>query len=80
MTSQIRFDDAEHAGTQVTIEADPQAAVTPGPEPGTAVVITPDGRRVCVVGDYRDVQVKIQAAAARAHESGEAPRQNTPVG
>jgi len=79
MADQIRFEDAENPGTQVTVEADPQAAVNPGPRPGTAVVITPAGRRVCVVGDYRDVQVKLQAAAARAHETGETPRQNTPV-
>jgi len=79
MADQIHFEDAENPGTRVAVEADPQAAVTPGPRPGTAVVITPGGRRVCVVGDYRDVQVRLQAAVARAHETGEAPQQNTPV-
>jgi hypothetical protein len=79
MTGQIHFEDAEHPGTTVTVEADPQTAVLPTLTPGTTVIISPDGRRVCVVGDYRDVQVKIQAAAAQAHEAGEAPRQNTPV-
>jgi hypothetical protein len=79
MTDQIRFEDAENRGTQVVVEADPQAAVSPGPEAGTAVIITPDGRRVWVVGDYRDVEVRLQAAAARAHESGAAPRKNTPA-
>lgn len=79
MSSIITFDDAENAGTQVTLEADPQCAVTPGPRPDTAIVNTPDGRRLIVKGDYLDVQVKLQAAAARAHESGEAPRGNTPM-
>ena len=59
--------------------ADPQAAVTPGTRPGTATVTLPDGRQFLVAGDYLDVHVKIQAAAARGHGSGSAPQANTPV-
>lgn len=77
--SSIKFDDAENTGREVLVEADPQCAVTPGQLAGTAVINTPDGRRLIVKGDYRDVQVKLQAAAARAHESGESPRANTPM-
>ena len=79
MAAQIQFDDAERPGTRVTVEAHPQAAVTPGPTPGTAIINTPDGVRVCVVGDYREVEARLQAAAARAHESGDAIRKNTPM-
>ena len=79
MAGTIPFEDAEKPGKQVIVEAHPQVVVSPGPKPNTATVITPDGRRVCVMGDYRDVQVQIQAAAARAHENGDAPRKNTPV-
>jgi hypothetical protein len=79
MAAEITFDDAENAGKKVTIEAHPQTAVTPGPSDNTAMINTPDGKRMLVVGDYRDVQVRLQAAAARAHESGDAPRKNTPV-
>jgi hypothetical protein len=76
---QLEFDDADNPGRKVRVEADPQATVTPGTNPGTATVITPDGLRIPVVGDYRDVHARIQAAAARGHESGDAPRANTGV-
>jgi hypothetical protein len=79
MAVEIQFDDSEKPGTRVTVEAHPQVAVSPGPRPGTAIINTPDGRRVCVLGDYREVEVRIQAAAARAHESGDATRKNTPM-
>jgi hypothetical protein len=74
---QLRFDDADTSGQVVTVEAHPQAAVTPGTRPGTAIVNTPDGRRFHVVGDYRDVHARIQDAAAQAHAGGDAPRANT---
>ena len=79
MDDVIQFDDADKPGAKVGLVPHPQSAVSPGPRPGTAIINTPDGGRVCVVGDYRDVEVKLQAAAARAHESGDAPRKNTPV-
>ena len=75
----LTFDDADRPGTTVTLDADAQAAVSPGDAAGTAVITTPDGRRVRVVGDYREVHVRIQAAAARAHESGATEQANTPV-
>lgn len=73
-SSHVRFEDAERPGTTVEVEADPQAAVTPGDRPGTATITTRDGRTIRVVGDHRDVHVKLQAAAATAHETGEVPR------
>lgn len=76
---ELRLVDAENPKREVTIEANPQTAVVPGPKPGTATVISPDGRRVQVVGDHQDVHARVQAAAARAHESGDAPRKNTGV-
>ena len=76
---EIRFEDADNPGRQVVIAADPQAAVTPGTRPSTATVTLPDGRQFHVAGDYLDVHVKIQAAAARGHESGAARQPNTPV-
>jgi hypothetical protein len=76
---QLEFDDADNPGRKVRVEAHPQITVTPGAKPGTAVVITPADRRICVVGDYRDIHAQIQDAAARAHESGDAPRANTGV-
>ena len=69
-TRRVEFEDADAPGRVVAVDADPQTAVTPGDQPGTATITGPDGRRVRVVGDYRDVHVKIQAAAAMAHESG----------
>lgn len=74
----VRLEDAE-SRREVSIEANPQTAVVPGPTPGTATVISPDGGRVQVVGDHQDVHARVQAAAARAHESGDAPRKNTGV-
>ena len=79
MAVELQFENAEKAGTQVTVLAHPQSAVSPGPAPNTAIINSPDGQRVCVVGDYRDVEVRLQAAAARAHEDGSSPRKNTPV-
>jgi hypothetical protein len=79
MPTSIMYEDAEKPGKHLLVEVHPQAAVTPGPRPKTATVISPDGGRVIVVGDYRDVQVRLQAAAAQAHEEGDAPRKNTPV-
>ena len=76
---QLRLEDAENPKCDVMIDADPQTAVVPGPKPGTATVITPDGRRVQVIGDHQDVHARVQAAAARAHESGEAPQKNSGV-
>jgi hypothetical protein len=79
MAVEIQFENADKPGTRVNVEADPQTAVTPGPTPATAIINTPEGLRVCVVGDYRDVEARLQAAAARAHESGDAIRKNTPM-
>jgi hypothetical protein len=79
MAVRIQFDDAEKPGTRVTVEAHPQTAVSPGPSPGTAIINTPDGIRVCVIGDYRDIEVRLQAAAARSHESGDSTQMNTPM-
>lgn len=76
---QLRLEDAENPKCDVMIDADPQTAVVPGPRPGTATVISPDGRRVQVVGDHQDIHARVQTAAARAHESGEAPRKNAGV-
>jgi hypothetical protein len=80
MADTVQFEDADAPGRTVAVDADPQTAVTAGDRPGTAVLVTPDGRRFVVAGDYRDVKVKLQAAAARGHEAGTAPRTNTPVG
>jgi len=79
MAATIQFEDSEKTGQPVRVEAHPQVAVIPGPKPNTATIITVDGRRLSVIGDYRDVQVQLQAAAARAHENGDAPRKNTPM-
>jgi hypothetical protein len=76
----LQFEDADAPGRLVTVEADPQTAVTSGDKPGTAVVTKAAGQRVCVVGDFRDVHIRIQAAAAEGHESGAAPRKNTGIG
>lgn len=79
MATRIPFQDAEHAGVTVSVDAHPQTSVQPGEQPDTAIVTSPDGNRYVVVGDYRDVQLKIQAAAAQGHESGDTPRANTPM-
>jgi hypothetical protein len=77
--AQIPFDDPDRPGQKVSLDAHPQAAVTPGPRPDTAVITMPDGRQVTVAADYRDVHVKLQAAAARGHESGADEFRNRPV-
>ena len=70
---------AENPGTRVTVEAHPQTAVSPGQTPGTAIINTPNGIRVCVIGDYREVEVRLQAAAARDHARGDVTQKNTPM-
>lgn len=77
--TRLQFEDAESPGQSVVIEADTQVVVTPGDRPGTAIITTPGGKRTRVVGDYRDIHVRVQAAAAAGHESGAAPQANTPV-
>lgn len=77
--AQIQFDDAENPGRKVAVDADPQAVVTPGNRPDTALITLPDGRQVRVVGDHHEVHVRLQAAAAEGHESGVAPQANQPV-
>lgn len=79
MAMELTFENAESRGEKVTLNAHPQTSVTAGETANTAIINTPDGRRYVVVGDYRDVQLKIQAASAQGHESGEAPRKNTPM-
>ena len=79
MAAQVQFEDAERAGVVVVFDADPQVSVTPGERADTAIVISTDGTRRVIVGDYREVKVKIQAAAAQGHEGGDAPRANTPM-
>ena len=76
---QLRLEDAENPGHELLIEGNPQTAVVPGPRPGTATVIGPDGRRSHVMGDHCEIHARVQDAAARGHESGEAPRTNTGV-
>ena len=78
-TVKIDFYDADNPGRKVTVDADPQAVVTPGDRPDTAVITAPNGRQVRVVGDYREVHVRLQAAAAQGHESGAAPQPNKPM-
>lgn len=75
----VLFDHPAKPGVKIPVTPDAQAVVTPGDDPGTAVVIAPDGTRSQVVGDPADVHLKIQAAAARAHETGEVEVANTPV-
>ena len=77
MAAQVQFEDAERAGLVVVFDADPQLAVSPGEAADTAIIGSPDGTRRVVVGDYREVKVKIQAAAAQGHQSGDTPRGNT---
>ena len=79
MAKLIGFESADNPGTSIAIEAHAQVAVTEGEAPGTAVIHTPDGRRYTVVGDYREVEAKLQAAAAQAHESGTVTTANRPV-
>ena len=76
MPSQVQFEDAERPGVVIVVEADPQTVVGPGVG-DTAIIWFPDGERRTVIGNYRDVKVKIQAAAAQGHESGASPQPNT---
>ena len=78
-TTTITFYDADNPGRTVAVDPDPQSVVTAGDRPDTAVITAPDGRQVRVVGDYHEVHVRLQAAAAQGHESGTAPRSNTSV-
>ena len=77
---QVQFKDADDPGRTVSVEADPQNAVTPGDRPDTATITTAAGQRVRVAGDYRDVHVEMQAAAASAHERGEGRPADKPRG
>lgn len=79
MAAQVQFEDAERSGLVVVFDADPQLFVSAGTAENTSIITSPDGTRRVVVGDYREVKVKIQAAAAQGHESGESPRANTPM-
>jgi hypothetical protein len=76
---QLTFPDADRPEHLVTVVVDTQTAVTPGPRPDTATITSPDGEVIHVAGDYREVHARIQAAAARAHETGVAPQAKTPV-
>ncbi len=76
---QLQFDDAKTPGHTFTVLADAQTAVSPGDTPETAIIYSPDGTRTVVVGDYRQVYARIQAAAAQAHQSGATEQANTPV-
>lgn len=73
------FDDPNKSDRVVAVKPDPQSVVRPGDRPHTSVVISPDGTSTQVGGDPSDVQLQIQAAAARAHEEGEVEIPNTPV-
>ena len=66
-------------GKKLTVTVDAQTAVSPGDAPETAVIYSPDGTRNHVLGDYRQVHSRIQAAAAQAHQSGATEQVNTPV-
>lgn len=74
---QIQFDTPD--GRKVSVGVDAQTVVVAGDAPGTATVISPDGTRTVVSGDYQDVELRIQAAAARAHEGGAVEQPNTAV-
>ena len=77
--SSLCFDDPTKPGGFVSVSPDPQTVVRPGEMPDTATVIAPDGTQVLVKGDYLDVHLRIQAAAARTHEGGQVEVPNTPV-
>ena len=79
MPAQVQFEDAERPGVIIVVEADPQTAVAPGPGDCNSIVSCPNGSRHIVVGDYREVKIKLQAAAAENHESGTNPKPNTGV-
>jgi hypothetical protein len=76
---QLQFEDAKNAGRKVTVAVDAQTAVAPGDTPETAFIYSPDGTRTHVLGDYRHVHLRIQAAAAQSHETGASEQPNTPV-
>ena len=73
------FDDPYRSDRVVAVKPDPQSVVREGDRPHTSVVIAPDGTSVQVGGDPSDVQMQIQAAAARAHEAGDVEIPNTPM-
>lgn len=75
----LLLDHPTRPGVKVPVTPDAQSVVVPGDTPGTAVVLAPDGTRTPVAGDPADVHLRIQAAAARAHESGQTEVPNTPV-
>lgn len=75
----VLFDHPQQPGVKVPVTPNAQSVVVAGDVPGTAVVISPDGTRTKVTGDPADVHLRIQAAAARAHETGEVEVPNTPV-
>lgn len=77
MPAQIQFEDAERPGVVIVVDADPQTAVQAGERADTAIISLPDGTRRVVVGDYREVKIKLQAAAAEGHEGGTTPQPNT---
>ena len=77
MATQVQFEDAERPGVIIVVDADPQTVISPGETADTAVVSSPDGSRNVVVGDYREVKIKLQAAAAQGHEAGTDPQPNT---
>jgi hypothetical protein len=73
------FDDPNRPDRVVAVDPDPQSVVRPGDRPNTATVIAPDGTETQVQGEPADVHLQIQAAAARAHGTGEVEIANTPV-
>lgn len=73
------FDDPNRPDRVVAVDPDPQSVVRPGDRPHTSVVIAPDGTTVQVRGEPSEVQMQIQAAAARAHQAGEVEIPNTPM-
>jgi hypothetical protein len=77
MPASITLQRADGQGDDIEVEAHPQTAVMPGEAAGTALLILPDGSRRIVEGDAKEIQIRIQAAAAQGHESGDAPRKNT---
>lgn len=77
MSAQIQFEDAERPGVVIVVDADPQTAVQAGERADTTILSLPDGTRKVVIGDYREVKIKLQAAAAEGHGAGTAPQPNT---
>lgn len=77
MPAQIQFEDAERPGVVIVVDADPQTAVQAGERADTAIISLPDGSRRVVVGDYREVKIQLQAAAAVGHQGGTTPQPNT---